>query len=465
MGQVAPETGSYDAALIAGGRSLRFGEMDKAFLDWKGQALYGFQLKKLFQLNPGKIFLSTNAEQEFPAFLDGVTRVNDEQADLGPLGAMLSVCRASEADFMVFLAVDLPMMKSGFLQELLRVSLESKTGCVPETPRFHEALAAVYPRSAWLELMEASAEQKQFRLQALVQKAVETGVLTSYPVSPNQEYFFKNINTQDDLTNTQQGMLDEATLLDRYRSGQGFDFQAPDRVATEEPLEMQVNGTSIAVMMRTPGDDDELAAGFLFTEGMISSSGEIQEIVHCSDVDPEGMGNTLDARLKSDPALENLTRYVFTSSSCGICGKATIESVFQNFPPIENPMEVEPEMLLQLPEKLRARQETFNRTGGLHASALFSKSAELILIREDVGRHNALDKVIGHSLMNHLDLSELILLVSGRVSFELMQKALAARIPVVAGISAPSSLAVKLARESGQTLIGFLRAEGFNRYS
>ncbi len=456
---------SFDAALIAGGKSARFGVSDKAFLDWKGQALYGFQLKKLAQLNPQEIFLSANLNQKFPAFLEGVTRINDEQADLGPLGAMFSVCRASKAEFVVFLAVDLPLMEGGFLDELLQYSFDSETGCVPRTEHFYEPLAAVYPRVAWQEMVESAIAENSLSLQELVRSAKRDGIVSSIPVEPEQERFFTNINTQEDLLATQQGILDESTLLDRYRMGDGFKQQVPDRIAVEEPLELQVNGSSIAVMMRTPGHDDELAAGFLFTEGIISRTDDVLEIVHCPDVDLEGLGNTLDARLKVDPDLEQLTRHVFTSSSCGICGKATIESVFQNFPPIENPIEMEPDVLLQLSEKLRAQQDTFDRTGGLHASALFSRAGELLLVREDVGRHNALDKVIGHSLMNEIDLSRVVLLVSGRVSFELMQKALAARISFVAGISAPSSLAVSLAKESGQTLVGFLRAGGFNRYS
>jgi FdhD protein len=217
--------------------------------------------------------------------------------------------------------------------------------------------------------------------------------------------------------------------------------------------------------MRTPGHDDELAIGFLLTEGVIRAADEIAEIAHCPDVDPEGVGNTLDVRLRGETDLSRLTRHVFTSSSCGVCGKATIESVFGNFPPVPLHEAPDPALLLSLSAKLRAAQETFDRTGGLHASALFDRAGNLLLLREDVGRHNALDKVIGHALKHDLPMDEAILLVSGRISFELMQKALAARIPVVAGISAPSSLAVKLAKDSGQTLVGFLRERGFNVYA
>jgi FdhD protein len=163
--------------------------------------------------------------------------------------------------------------------------------------------------------------------------------------------------------------------------------------------------------------------------------------------------------------LGRLTRHLFTGSSCGLCGKATLEAIFTDFPPIESGTEVSDAVLLAAPAKLRAAQATFETTGGLHAAGVFSADGELLVLREDIGRHNAVDKVIGHALLNGIDLKPTLLLVSGRLSFEIMQKALAARIPAVAAISAPSSLAVEFARKSGQTLIGFLRPPVFNRYS
>ena len=243
-----------------------------------------------------------------------------------------------------------------------------------------------------------------------------------------------------------------------------------DHVAREEPLEIRVEGKSIAVVMRTPGHDRELAAGFLLSEGVVTSPGDIFEISECpSHADyPEERGNVVDVLLTEganfDP--EQLTRHVFSSSSCGICGKATIDSVFMNFAKIASPPPLDTAQLATYPDKLRAAQAAFDKTGGLHASAIFSPSGEIVVLREDVGRHNALDKVIGYSLLeSKLPLSEHTLLLSGRISFELMQKALAAGIPTVAGISAPSSLAVEFARESGQTLVGFLRGETMNVYA
>lgn len=240
-----------------------------------------------------------------------------------------------------------------------------------------------------------------------------------------------------------------------------------DFVAVEEPLEIRVEGRGLAVVMRTPGHDRELVAGFLLTEGIIRSAADLFDISPCAD-GAENRGNVIDVFLR-DPGslcLERLTRHVFSASSCGICGKSTIESVFLSCPPVVGGPVVTADFLRGLPPRLREAQTGFERTGGLHASAIFGGDGSLRCLREDAGRHNALDKVIGRSLLDGgLPLSDCVLLVSGRISFELMQKALAAGIPVVAGISAPSSLAIDLARESGQTLAGFLREGGFNLYA
>jgi FdhD protein len=213
--------------------------------------------------------------------------------------------------------------------------------------------------------------------------------------------------------------------------------------------------------MRTPGHDEELAAGFLVTEGIVSSVAQLRKI------EPRPDENRVLVFLADGVAVDlgRLTRHLFTGSSCGLCGKATLEAIFTDFPPIESGTEVSDAVLLAAPAKLRAAQATFETTGGLHAAGVFSADGELLVLREDIGRHNAVDKVIGHALLNGIDLKPTLLLVSGRLSFEIMQKALAARIPAVAAISAPSSLAVEFARKSGQTLIGFLRPPVFNRYS
>ena len=247
----------------------------------------------------------------------------------------------------------------------------------------------------------------------------------------------------------------------RYSAGQPA-AEEPDHVAAEEPLEIRIEGHSVAVVMRTPGHDRELAAGFLLTENLIRGPGDLFDITQC------GEDHVVNVTLRNPSAfdLTKLTRNVFSSSSCGVCSKATIDSVRQSFPPIKDDSRIAADTLQRLPAVLRRAQEAFNRTGGLHACALFDLSGCLQVVREDVGRHNALDKLIGHALFeNRLPLREQVLFLSGRVSFEMMQKALAAGIPIVAAISAPTSLAVEFARESNQTLIGFLRGETMNVYA
>lgn len=241
--------------------------------------------------------------------------------------------------------------------------------------------------------------------------------------------------------------------------------ERPDQVAVEEPLEIRIEGHSVAVVMRTPGHDRELAAGFLLTENLIRSATDIFDLTLCGGTGEENVVNvTLRNPAAFDPA--KLTRHVFSTSSCGVCSKATIDVVRQSFPPIKDDCLVAAATLQQMPARLREKQEAFARTGGLHACAIFDLAGNLQQVREDVGRHNALDKLIGHALLkNRLPLPTQVLLLSGRVSFEMMQKALAAGIPIIAAISAPTSLAIEFARASNQTLIGFLRGETMNIYS
>lgn len=241
----------------------------------------------------------------------------------------------------------------------------------------------------------------------------------------------------------------------------GADDPVSDLVAIEEPLEIRIDGHPVAVLMRTPGNDEELVIGFLITESILENHHSIRKL----ELRPDE--NRALVFLKDDAAIDlgKLTRHIFSSSSCGLCGKATLDAVLSHSPPLASRLEVADEVLLEAPAKLRAAQSAFDSTGGLHGVALFSADGTLRVLREDIGRHNAVDKVIGHALQNDIILTETFLLVSGRVSFEIMQKALVARIPMVAAISAPSSLAVEFAQASGQTLIGFLRPPSFNRYA
>ncbi len=242
-----------------------------------------------------------------------------------------------------------------------------------------------------------------------------------------------------------------------------------DRVTVEEPLEIRIGGETMAVTMRTPGHDHDLAAGWLVTEGIISRPEELVRIEHCRETrSPEEEGNVVIARTTAPAAaaLDRARRLLLTSSSCGLCGKGSIEAIRGQFPPVSSSAATSPEVLLSLPDALRRAQTTFGQTGGLHAAGIFTLDGRLIAAREDVGRHNAVDKVIGSLFREgRLPLSDAILCVSGRASFEIVQKALAAGIPIVAAVSAPSSLAIDLARNSGIALVGFLREKGFNLYS
>lgn len=250
----------------------------------------------------------------------------------------------------------------------------------------------------------------------------------------------------------------------RYESGHAPSAMR-DEVAAEEPLEIRVRGRAVSVTMRTPGHDEELAAGFLLTEGIVRSADDLLRIEPCPH---DRIGNIVNVVLKPDVAVDfdRLTRHVFASSSCGLCGKTTIESACQRAEPITSAVTIDPEILLSLPDRLRQTQSAFDRTGGLHAAAIFSTAGQLIVAREDVGRHNAVDKVLGYGVLNRLlPFDQHVLMVSGRQSFEIMQKSVAGRIPIVAGVSAPSSLAVEFAHESNQTLAGFIRQGRMNIYA
>ena len=253
----------------------------------------------------------------------------------------------------------------------------------------------------------------------------------------------------------------------RCRAGESLHSEN-DWLVREEPLEIRVRGQSIAVTMRTPGHDAELACGFLVSEGILKQRNDVIEVAHCQAGEAAHLGNVMNVFVAPEVAvdLDQLSRHVFASSSCGLCGKASIDSVHQHFARINSAPEVRAEVIRSLPEKLLPQQTAFSKTGGVHAAALFNTDGELEVLREDVGRHNAVDKVLGWAFLNEkLPLAEMILLVSGRASFEIMQKALAAAVPLVAAVSAPSSLAVEFAEESGQTLIGFLRGGSFNIYT
>ena len=262
-----------------------------------------------------------------------------------------------------------------------------------------------------------------------------------------------------------RGKVDDVGRVTQRRAvtrvDDGRALTRPDTLAVEEPLEIRVDGTPVSVTMRTPGHDLDLALGFLVTEAIVAKPSDVVGAINCAD-------NVVDISLRTPLPDLSPTRNFFTSSSCGMCGKASIDAVRTTsaYDVAADPLVVTSELLTSLPERLRAAQKVFDRTGGLHAAGLFDADGGLLCLREDVGRHNAVDKVVGWAVQEQrLPLTGTVLQVSGRASFELVQKAVMAGIPMLAAVSAPSSLAVELADQLGLTLVGFLRGKTFNVYT
>ena len=246
----------------------------------------------------------------------------------------------------------------------------------------------------------------------------------------------------------------------------------PDTLAAEEPMEIRLDGRALTVTMRTPGDDFDLAIGFLVSEGVLTAASDVVSARYCAGATDDGTNtyNIVDVQLAPDVPRPDtsLERNFYTTSACGLCGKASLDAVrtTATWSVADDPVRISPALLAGFPDRLRAAQRVFDSTGGLHAAGLFSATGELLVLREDVGRHNAVDKVLGHALREGLlPLRGTVLMVSGRASFELVQKAVMAGIPMMAAVSAPSSLAADLAEESGLTLVGFLRGASMNVYA
>jgi|HubBroStandDraft_5_1064220.scaffolds.fasta_scaffold43830_2 FdhD protein len=293
--------------------------------------------------------------------------------------------------------------------------------------------------------------------------------LKACPISSNLTSAFRRVTVEVEQVNGAQMRAParslELTQVKEWEDGRVRAVE--DSLAAEEPLEIRIANIPLTVTMRTPGHDLELAAGFLLTEGIIESANQIAAL----RLAPAGNStkcNLVEVELKDASFdTERMRRNFFAASSCGICGKASIEAIrLRGLKQLDRRFRVDPELLCRMPEILRSEQAVFSRTGGLHAAALFDSEGQLMAVREDIGRHNAVDKIVGWALLEkHLPLSRNILLISGRGGFEIAQKTLAAGIPILASVSAPSSLAVKLARELGLTLIGFLRGRRFVVYA
>ena len=259
--------------------------------------------------------------------------------------------------------------------------------------------------------------------------------------------------------------------VDIVRVGASGEVPGRDVAATEEPLEIRLGSASFVTIMRTPGFDEQLAAGFLLSEQIITAPDQVGSIRHCADDDGCEIGNVLNVWLTGDAATRAATvmagrRLVTANSSCGVCGRRSIDDLLHGIAPVGPGFVVDREIVTAMPDRLRAAQRAFDQTGGLHAAGLFDAAGTLLQIAEDVGRHNAVDKVIGAELLQgRLPLSDRVLFVSGRTSFEIVQKAVCAGIPVVASVSAPSSLAISLAADARVTLLGFVRNGAFNIYA
>jgi FdhD protein len=251
-------------------------------------------------------------------------------------------------------------------------------------------------------------------------------------------------------------MIDAMPQITRVSIRRASGNELDDAVVIEEPLEIRVGDRALSVTLRTPGDDIELATGFVITESVVKRANEIREVRHW------GSPNVVRVALADGVQIDwqRLQRHFYSTSSCGVCGKTSIDALRVSTSPVGK-IEIDPRVIVQLPEALRAQQRTFDATGGIHAAGAFTASGELIAVREDVGRHNAVDKVIGATIGQHVDL----LVLSGRAGFELVQKAVVARIPIIVAVGAPTSLAVELAREMNVTLFGFVREGRYNQYA
>ncbi len=465
---------TYDAILLAGGLSTRFQAphdrgLEKPFAPLGSELLYEHQLRLLRVLQPRRLFLSARHDQAFPDYLTDVEIIYDQRENAGPLEGLAQCFSSSTADFMLVISVDAVAVETSLLQKLLDEASGTR-GSVIHNGKFWEPLIACYPREGMLQHWERALCEGELKLQRILAQAESANQIAPHLISDTEGEQLINVNTYEEW---EQWLADrdpeQASLSMQRWETESKDYRkATDHVAVEEPLALRVNGRDVAVLMRTPGQDQALATGFLVTEGVLQHPKQIIEMRHCgSSSSMRAADNVMEVVLEGDLDLASLTRHVFTSSSCGICGKATIEAALHDMPscPMQVPLPPE-EWILSLPERLEGIQTTFKKTGGLHASVLFDPHDEdFALVKEDVGRHNALDKVIGQGLVDNVDFSKTFLLLSGRISFELVQKALIAGIPSIAGISAPSSLAVSLAREGGINLIGFLRERRFNCYT
>jgi FdhD protein len=413
--------------LLVGGGSARFGS-PKALARLGGETFAERAWRILGDCCDHRLAVGKVADR-LPLPFDLVDDGTDVRA---PLAGLVAGLRAAPTDLCAVVPVDCVTLTAEAL-ELLAASCDRHEAAIPRTG----PLPGCYRRTA-LAVLERRLANGELRLR---DAATELGaVRVAIP-----EALLANVNSPGDLWATAE--VEVTRLTGRIE---------PDVVTVEEPLEIRIDGEPIAVTMRTPGHDEELALGFALGEGL--------EPVEAS-MTPDLATNTIELQVGAFDA-DRLRRHFYTSSSCGVCGKGALAAVAVTAPPVNSGLRVDGALLSSLPDRLREAQPVFARTGGLHATGLFDEDGELVCVREDVGRHNALDKVVGWSLRAGLvPLERHVLCVSGRLSFELVQKAAVAGCPVLVGVGAPSSLAVELAEAQGVTLCGFARGGGLNVYS
>lgn len=485
----SPKLSGVLGAVLAGGESQRMGR-DKALLEVDGQPMAERALGILRALLQ-EVVLVAPMRPEYARW--GAEVVPDLRPGSGPLGGLHAALKRAAGRPVFLLACDLPFVSVELVDHLL-VSLDIRgtdaSARFPVHQDRAQPLCGLYGAGC-LPIVERRLDRGELGIFGLLDSLDIDPVEIDTSLSWYRSDLLDNINAPEDLARleTDGDMSKEESTrpdlatrrsvvsmpVDRHVGGAVQ--RETDLLTIEEPLEIRVvveeGGKrvrhSIAVTMRTPGEDLELAAGFLVSEGVVHRRQDILQVEHCRSTSADAGDNVVDVQLAPSTRFDyvSLARNVITTSACGICGRASIESVQQicSLRP-QGTFTVQRQMLQRLLEVLEGSQPVFSRTGGLHAAALFNARGQLAVLREDVGRHNAMDKVVGSLLFEaNLPASDSIVLVSGRASFELVQKALLAGIPILAAVGAPTSLAVELATEYGMTLLGFLRAERFNVYA
>jgi len=485
----SPKLSGVLGAVLAGGESQRMGR-DKALLEVDGQPMVERALGVLRALLQEVVLVAPD-RQGYDRWRAEI--VPDLRPGLGPLGGLHAALKRAAGQSVFLLACDLPFVSEDLVDYLLTSPSSRDVEAWARIP-VHldraQPLCGIYGAGC-LPIVEQELDRGQLSVFGLLDSLEIDPVEIDTSLSWYRSYLFENINAPQDLARpkTNSDMPREESPQPDLATSQsvvsmpvvrhvgGAVNRETDQVSIEEPLEMRVvveeGGKrvrhSLAITMRTPGKDRELAAGFLVSEGVVHRRQDILSVEHCRSTSSDAGDNVVDVQLAPSTRfdIESLARNVITTSACGICGRASIDSVQQicSRRP-QGAFTLQQEVLLRLIEVLEGSQPVFSRTGGLHAAALFDSRGRLALLREDVGRHNAMDKLVGSLLFDAaLPANDRVVLVSGRASFELVQKALLAGIPILAAVGAPTSLAVELAAEYGMTLVGFLRDERFNVYS